>query len=236
MSAASWDTVSLQLRLSFCPFSASAGNGDDIALRWGEVIPFWFMRSRLESFQSRAIILTQPQRRFVVARTSLLRAELSHLRRGTDTVSMLGELQATGRALFDFLHGLKETVVFVVSSDLAHTHRVSAFYANAITLKSLLLYPAAVLRVSRRLTARMGFPPPPSRSTRPAANGQPPSIRMCEFRRWLPLLTSPNFVSCSRCWSRRRVWSRTRCPAATQVWRLSRSCPISHEHFRKSPV
>ena len=77
-------------------------------LRWGELIPLSFLNATLNS--SSLVVLGQPERRL------------------TEEVAMVPELLDLGGALFDFFDALAETVVVVVSGDLAHTHLASGPY------------------------------------------------------------------------------------------------------------
>jgi aromatic ring-opening dioxygenase LigB subunit len=79
------------------------------ALRWGEVVPLWFMRKWLNS--SHTLIMSMPQRRYVGS-----------------GAPMVDELLEVGRLTREYLDSVFERVLVVVSSDLAHTHLASGPY------------------------------------------------------------------------------------------------------------
>jgi len=79
-------------------------------LRWGEVIPLWFMQSRLVKLLTRTLIMSQPSRRNV------------------DGQAMIPELLRVGSQIYSFLDALPERVIVVISSDLAHTHSADGPY------------------------------------------------------------------------------------------------------------
>lgn len=72
-------------------------------LRWGEVIPLWFFRD-LTTAGVKVVIFTNP---------------LSKQREQ----SPLSEVMKVGRSIEKFISGLEQRVLYVVSGDLAHTHR-----------------------------------------------------------------------------------------------------------------
>eukprot|EP00823_Brevimastigomonas_motovehiculus_P007014 TRINITY_DN6033_c0_g1_i1.p1 TRINITY_DN6033_c0_g1~~TRINITY_DN6033_c0_g1_i1.p1 ORF type:complete len:326 (-),score=43.60 TRINITY_DN6033_c0_g1_i1:251-1183(-) len=80
---------------------------EPIGLRWGEIIPLYFMNKTLSTYggSSTAIVLSQTRRR------------------NTQSVQMIPELLALGKELYSFLDALPQRVVVVISCDLAHTHR-----------------------------------------------------------------------------------------------------------------
>ena len=71
-------------------------------LRWGEVIPLWFFRD-LTAAGMKVVIFTNP----------LSRSKLSGF---VETINV-------GQCVAKFLSGLKERVLYVVSGDLAHSHK-----------------------------------------------------------------------------------------------------------------
>ncbi|XP_069138127.1 protein CA_C1420-like isoform X1 [Argopecten irradians] len=82
-------------------FGQPGKSDENFPLRWGEVIPLYFIPN-LPRIQ--VIILSQPSRRY------------------TDSVSMIPELLELGCHLYDYLEALEQSVVVMVSADLAHTH------------------------------------------------------------------------------------------------------------------
>lgn len=76
------------------------GNDEQFPLRWGEVIPLYFMQSQ----HARVVILSQPLRRY------------------DSDVAMVPELLQLGKQMYGILEALSERVVVVISGDLAHTH------------------------------------------------------------------------------------------------------------------
>eukprot|EP00731_Ephydatia_muelleri_P015609 Em0009g33a len=77
-----------------------SGNDEQFPLRWGEVIPLYFMQSQ----HAQVMIVSQPSRRY------------------NSDVAMVPELLQLGKQLYTILQTLSERVVVVVSGDLAHTH------------------------------------------------------------------------------------------------------------------
>jgi len=75
-----------------------------IQLRWGEVIPLWFLNSEQQSPSRKHIIMCIPSKRL------------------TQSVEMASELVSMGEKLFEFFDGMKERVAVVISGDLAHSH------------------------------------------------------------------------------------------------------------------
>jgi len=76
-----------------------------IPLRWGEVIPLWFLHQNLPNHSTiQHVILSVPRRR---------------MEHGAE---MILELEELGSLLVSFFHPLKENVVIVISGDLAHKH------------------------------------------------------------------------------------------------------------------
>jgi aromatic ring-opening dioxygenase LigB subunit len=74
---------------------------EPIPLRWGEVVPAWFLRD----IQTKYVILTQPSRRINKA------------------IDMIPELQALGSDIVSYLHTLAEKVFVLISGDMAHTYQ-----------------------------------------------------------------------------------------------------------------
>ena len=72
-------------------------------LRWGEVIPLWFFQD-LTAAGVKVVIFSHPFRKS--------REQLT-----------LPEMTTIGRSIAHFLSGLKQRVLYVVSGDLAHTHK-----------------------------------------------------------------------------------------------------------------
>lgn len=83
-------------------FSPSVG---EAPLRWGEVVPLWFLRE----VQTKYIVMSQPLRRY-------------------QPLDMTKELLMMGQSLYDFLQTSAKRVVVVVSGDLAHTHQDGLHY------------------------------------------------------------------------------------------------------------
>eukprot|EP00696_Hemimastix_kukwesjijk_P018662 gnl/Hemi2/7587_TR2611_c0_g1_i1.p1 gnl/Hemi2/7587_TR2611_c0_g1~~gnl/Hemi2/7587_TR2611_c0_g1_i1.p1 ORF type:complete len:316 (-),score=12.23 gnl/Hemi2/7587_TR2611_c0_g1_i1:88-1035(-) len=85
------------------------GDSEPATLRWGEVVPlsFIFNHSR---HPPRIVVLSMPTRRY------------------NHSQEMVHELLSLGAKLYDTLEALRENVVVVVSSDLAHTHLASGPY------------------------------------------------------------------------------------------------------------
>ena len=87
------------------------GNEDvPFPLRWGEVVPLYFTKGVLGLPSTKAIILSQPSRRY------------------TESVKMIPELRHLGESLFGILHSQLEKIVVIISADLAHTHLKSGPY------------------------------------------------------------------------------------------------------------
>ncbi|XP_041366426.1 uncharacterized protein LOC121381246 isoform X2 [Gigantopelta aegis] len=82
-------------------YGPPGGSDVPFPLRWGEVIPLYFIPS-LEKVK--VVILSQPSRRY------------------TKDVEMIPELLQLGGDLYRYLEALSERVVVIVSADLAHTH------------------------------------------------------------------------------------------------------------------
>ncbi|MHA1971897.1 MAG: hypothetical protein ACTSW1_02820 [Candidatus Hodarchaeales archaeon] len=69
-------------------------------LRWGEVVPLWFLRN----ISSKFIILSLPTRRY------------------NQVKMMTSELERLGMNLASFVERLPEKTIILISADLAHTH------------------------------------------------------------------------------------------------------------------
>lgn len=77
-------------------------SGELFPLRWGEVIPLWFIKNEMPN--AKAVIMSHPTRRY------------------NYSVAMIPELRKLGEDLYNVLENIPEKVAFVVSGDLAHTH------------------------------------------------------------------------------------------------------------------
>ncbi|XP_033750168.1 protein CA_C1420-like [Pecten maximus] len=88
-------------------FGPPGKSDEDFPLRWGEVIPLYFIPnlSRIK-----VVVMSQPSRRY------------------TESVAMIPELTELGCHLYDYLQALDQNVVMMVSADLAHTHRKDGPY------------------------------------------------------------------------------------------------------------
>eukprot|EP00054_Salpingoeca_dolichothecata_P024996 m.172375 g.172375 ORF g.172375 m.172375 type:complete len:313 (+) comp25212_c1_seq2:230-1168(+) len=84
--------------------------GEPIPLRWGEVIPLYFLRHYLATNKSRQLIISVPSRRY------------------TSSVAMIPELLHLGGELFHHFNNLDDSVYLINSCDLAHTHLASGPY------------------------------------------------------------------------------------------------------------
>lgn len=69
-------------------------------LRWGEVVPLWFLKDIPCSYQ----IMSIPSRRYDQAK------------------EMIPELQKIGKDIYEYLTKVANNVVLIISADLAHTH------------------------------------------------------------------------------------------------------------------
>jgi aromatic ring-opening dioxygenase LigB subunit len=72
----------------------------DIPLRWGEVVPLWF----LKDVKTHYVLMSLPIRRYNHAK------------------EMIPELLNLGKYLTDFFESLEKRCVIIISADLAHTH------------------------------------------------------------------------------------------------------------------
>ena len=75
-------------------------------LRWGEVVPTWFLRN----ISAEYVILTQPSRRYEHA------------------LDMIPELEKFGQDLGSYLHNLPLKVFILISGDMAHTYQEDGPY------------------------------------------------------------------------------------------------------------
>ncbi|XP_021346048.1 uncharacterized protein LOC110445652 [Mizuhopecten yessoensis] len=83
------------------------GGSEYFPLRWGEVILLYTIPN-LSRIQ--IIVMSQPSRRY------------------TESVAMIPELLELGTQLYHYLRALNQTVVVIVSADLAHTHQKNGPY------------------------------------------------------------------------------------------------------------
>lgn len=75
-------------------------------LRWGEVVPLWFLREQNYSH----MIMSQPARRY------------------TDAKNMISECMILGENIHEYFNSITEKVVIIISADLSHTHQESSVY------------------------------------------------------------------------------------------------------------
>ena len=75
-------------------------------LRWGEVVPLWFLKEITCSYQ----IMSIPTRRYTQAK------------------EMIPELQKIGKDIQEYLSNIEKDVIIIISADLAHTHLHSGPY------------------------------------------------------------------------------------------------------------
>ena len=88
----------------------SFADSEPAALRWGEVVPLLFIPEAVRN-STRTIIWSQPLRRY------------------KQSAEMVDELLQVGRLTGSFLNNkVKERVLVIISSDLAHTHLASGPY------------------------------------------------------------------------------------------------------------
>jgi len=82
-----------------------------IPLRWGEVVPLWFLEDSLNQVNhtTKYIILSLPFRRH-------------------DPPQFLEECKNIGKHIFTFINSLPQSVAIVISGDGAHTHLPSGPY------------------------------------------------------------------------------------------------------------
>jgi len=75
-------------------------------LRWGEVVPLWFLKEIPCSYQ----IMSIPTRRYTQAK------------------EMIPDLQKIGKDIQEYLTNIEKDVIIIISADLAHTHMPSGPY------------------------------------------------------------------------------------------------------------
>ncbi|MHA2174742.1 MAG: AmmeMemoRadiSam system protein B [Candidatus Hodarchaeales archaeon] len=75
-------------------------------LRWGEVVPLWFLKRLKLKYH----ILSIPSKR------------ISH------AIEMISELQLLGQNLIEFYSELNSNVILIISGDLSHTHSKESSY------------------------------------------------------------------------------------------------------------
>jgi len=112
--------VALQMQAALSKLNVSTVGGfadtyPELPIGWGEVIPLQFVKDRLDKKLSRTLLWGQPARR------------------SSGVTRMIPELLQVGGALFDFLHQIPQRVAFMISSDLAHTHRADGPYGFSPT-------------------------------------------------------------------------------------------------------
>jgi len=76
--------------------------GVEINLRWGDAVPFWFLRNL--SSKPKYVLLSQP------------------LRRHDQTEELIPETLCLGNDLRIFFEELEKKVVIIISADMGHTH------------------------------------------------------------------------------------------------------------------
>lgn len=86
------------------------GMGMPLPISWGEVLPVTFLDNDSEPRDYKVVVMSVPYRRY------------------DEDVEMVDELKAVGGAIGKFLSQLPGRVAWVVSSDLAHTHRADGPY------------------------------------------------------------------------------------------------------------
>jgi aromatic ring-opening dioxygenase LigB subunit len=95
-------------------------DSEDMALRWGEVIPLLLVGGEEQHRSSQHKRDVQRQRRHMI---------LSHpLRRYTDSPIMLPELVQLGKSIRQWADARPERIALLISSDLSHTHRTDGPY------------------------------------------------------------------------------------------------------------
>ena len=88
-------------------------------LRWGEVVPLWFLKDIPCSYQ----IMSIPTRRY------------------SQPKEMIPELQKIGKDIQEYLTNIDKDVIIIISADLAHTHMLSGpygFHKDAAIFDSLI--------------------------------------------------------------------------------------------------
>lgn len=101
------------------------GDSEPIGIRWGEVVPLWFMKQYVNATSSGSPVWSHPT-------VGLWSQPLRRYTAGVQA-AMVPELLGTGAALFDFLEALPGTTVLVISADQSHVHPnpVQPYGANA---------------------------------------------------------------------------------------------------------
>lgn len=79
-----------------------------IPLRWGEVVPLWFLKDLSLTYQ----IMSLPTRRYDTA------------------IDMIPELQKLGRDLKEYYLKSDRDVIIIISGDLSHTHQIDGPYGH----------------------------------------------------------------------------------------------------------
>ncbi|MFX0087296.1 MAG: hypothetical protein ACFFAU_16720, partial [Candidatus Hodarchaeota archaeon] len=85
---------------------SSFSTSESIPLRWGEVVPLWFLRE----INLKYMIMSIPTRRYDQAK------------------DMIPELGSLGRHLSTYFSNLDKKVIILISGDLAHTHSSESPY------------------------------------------------------------------------------------------------------------
>jgi len=93
----------------------------DIVLRWGEVVPLWFLNQTLQQQNSQSKV------EFVILSPTAPSGNGS-AQRSTLSPSKIPENLEFGKSIRKFIDSIPQRVAFVVSGDLAHTHSVSQNY------------------------------------------------------------------------------------------------------------
>lgn len=78
-----------------------------IPLKWAEVIPLWFMNQNQQKKQPKFVILSLPCSRL------------------TQSDIMTEEACQIGETIYEFLNNLPQKISFLISCDLAHTHKIT---------------------------------------------------------------------------------------------------------------
>ena len=107
---------SLQLQGLNVSGITSFADSEPQAIRWGEIIPLAFL-SQTTLKNAKFILISHPSRRYDESKT------------------MVPELLELGNSLFDHFDNIQEKVVFIGSSDLAHTHLASGPYGYSEAAK-----------------------------------------------------------------------------------------------------
>ena len=92
----------------------SWGDSEPSPLRWAEVIPMSFLNDTLSHTQY--IVISHPTRRY------------------SEATAMVDELERVGHAVYNFFKDSPDiSAMFIVSSDLAHTHSPTGPYGYSVT-------------------------------------------------------------------------------------------------------